>query len=162
LDPQTALTTGYDFLSDGATSVASSLDGIVGAPNSQRLINGTWTSADLSAKLNLASPKPDIASINAHYDHYRLLPGAGNTTADQSDLFTTDQIHRAALDPQIFGRQVSFSMGCHSGLNVPDVLIGSPNLDQSKRLLDWPQAYADQGAATYVANTGYGYGDTDT
>src|SRR5207249_9021786 len=108
LDPQTALTTGYDFLSDGATSVASSLDGIVGAPNSQRLINGTWTSADLSAKFNFASPKPDIASINAHYDHYRLLPGAGNTTADQSDLYTTEQIRRAALDPQIFGRQVSF------------------------------------------------------
>ena len=29
------------------------------------------------------------------------------------------------------------------------------------RLLDWPQAFADQGAGVYVANTGYGYGDTE-
>jgi hypothetical protein len=31
----------------------------------------------------------------------------------------------------------------------------------SQWAFDWPEAFSDQGAAVYVANTGYGYGDTD-
>ncbi len=162
LDPQTALTTGYDFLTDGATEIAGSLDTMVGPANSGKLINETWTSADLRAELNDATPVPDIASINSHFDHYRLLPGAGNTSGDESDLYTTGDIARAPNDPALLGGRVIFSMGCHSGLNVPNILVTSPTADQLKRLLDWPEAFTDQGTAVYVANTGYGYGDTDT
>ena len=162
LDPTTALTTGYDFLADGATQVANSLDSLVGPLNSNRLINGTWTSADLSAAFEQQTPVPGIDSINAHFDHYRLLPGAGNTTNDESDLYTSAKIARTAQDPRILQGGVIFSMGCHSGLNVSDLLVPSPTADQAQRLLDWPEAFADQGAGVYVANTGYGYGDTDT
>ena len=162
LDPKSALTTGYDFLSDGAAKVADSLDGIVGAGNDTRLINGTWTSADLASHFNNATPVPGIASINAHYDHHRLLPGAGNTTGDESDLYTTQNIVRSPVSPQILPGEVLFSMGCHAGLNVSDAFAGTPSADQAQLLLDWPQAFADQGAAVYVGNTGYGYGDTDT
>ena len=161
LDPATALTTGYDFLADGAAEVAGSLETLVGAANSARLINGTWTSADLASAFDQKTPVPGAASINAHFDHYRLLPGAGNTTGDESDLYTTGHIQRAPADPRKFGGLVVFSMGCHSGLNVSDLIAPSPTADQAKRLLDWPQAFADQGAGVYVANTGYGYGDTD-
>ncbi|HYM14739.1 MAG TPA: C25 family cysteine peptidase [Dehalococcoidia bacterium] len=160
LDPTTALTTGYDFLSDGATQVANSLDGLVGPLNSARLINGTWTSTDLSNAFNLHTPVPGIASINAHFNHYELLPGAGNTTGTQSDLYTTANIARAANAAAILQGRVIFSMGCHSGLNVSDLLAPAPTADQAARLLDWPEAFANQGAAVYVANTGYGYGDT--
>jgi len=161
VDPATALTTGYDFLADGAQQVAGSLDGLVGAPNSTRLINETWTSANLSSDFEQASPVPGIASINSHFDHYRLLPGAGNSTGDESDLYTSAKLARASNGPRILPGRVLFSMGCHSGLNVPDVLAPSPTADQAKRLLDWPQAFSDQGAAVYIANTGYGYGDTE-
>ena len=46
-------------------------------------------------------------------------------------------------------------MGCHAGLNLPDKigLVGSTD--------DWVETFADQGAL-WVANTGFGYGDTDT
>jgi uncharacterized protein YjbI with pentapeptide repeats len=162
LDPTTALTTGYDFLADGATQVANSLDSLVGPLNSARLINGTWTSADLGAAFDQHTPVPGVDSINAHFDHYRLLPGAGNTTNDESDLYTTAEIARAAQDPRKLQGGVIFSMGCHSGLNVSDLLAPSPTADQAQRLLDWPEAFTDQGAGVYVANTGYGYGDTDT
>jgi uncharacterized protein YjbI with pentapeptide repeats len=162
LDPTTALTTGYDFLADGATQVANSLDSLVGPLNSAKLINGTWTSGDLSAAFEQHTPVPGVDSINAHFDHYRLLPGAGNTTNDESDLYTTAKIARAPLDPRKLQGAVIFSMGCHSGLNVSDLLAPSPTADQAQRLLDWPEAFADQGAGVYVANTGYGYGDTDT
>ena len=52
-------------------------------------------------------------------------------------------------------------MGCHAGLNVPDTLLGAtPTNFQRARLLDWTQSYAQARAAVYVANTGFGYGDT--
>ncbi len=161
LDPTTGLTTGYDFLTDGANDVATAVDAVVGALSSARLINDAWTSGDLAAAFNLKLPPPDIAAINAHFDHYRLLPGAGNTTGDETDLFTTANVARATNTPAILPGSIIFSMGCHSGLNVPDVLVPSPTGDQAERLLDWPAAFANQGAAVYVANTGYGYGDTE-
>jgi uncharacterized repeat protein (TIGR01451 family) len=151
LDPQSALTTGYDFLADGAQAVDSSLGAHVGAANAQELINDIWTLTDLISAFLDATP-PDIASINAHYDHFRALPAIGNTTGDESDLFTTQQVD--ALSPGLPGR-IIFSMGCHSGLNVADVLVSTAG----PRVLDWPQVYAQQGAL-YAANTGYGYGDT--
>ena len=157
LDPQTALTTGYDFLADGAQAVDSSLGAQLGAANAHELISETWTLTDLISNFLDATP-PDIASINAHYDHFRALPAIGNTTNDETDLFTTEQVD--ALSPGLPGR-VIFSMGCHSGLNVADVLVAAPDPGQSKRLLDWPQVYAQQGAL-YTANTGFGYGDTAT
>ena len=161
LDPSTALTTGYDFLDDGANKVADGLDAQVGPLNSSRLINESWTSADLEDAFDEGTPIPDLASINAHFDHHRLLPGAGNTTGDESDLYTTANIERAPGTPSILDGLIIFSMGCHSGLNVADLLAPSPTADQAPRLLDWPEAFADQRAAVYVANTGYGYGDTE-
>jgi uncharacterized repeat protein (TIGR01451 family) len=154
LDPHTALTTGYDFLADGAEAVGDALDARPGAVPATRLISENWTLAQLIGLYLQADPPPDIASINAHYDHCRALPAAGNTANDDSDLFTTQQLD--AISPGLPGRTI-FSMGCHSGLNVSDVLITGPD----ERLLDWPQAYAEQGAL-YAGNTGYGYGDTET
>ena len=66
--------------------------------------------------------------------------------------------------------QLLFTIGCHGGLNVPDTVGGPVSTDDQKRLLDWAQAYgqkqvglgATSPAAVYVANTGFGYGDTKT
>jgi hypothetical protein len=60
-----------------------------------------------------------------------------------------------------------FTVGCHGGLNVPDTILApytpaSLGSDIQRRFLDWAQAYAQQKAAVYVANTGFGYGDSDT
>jgi hypothetical protein len=205
LDPHTALTTGYDFLTDGAQAVASELETILGDDDGDgyvndgcpsvdtaetacanavdddndgyvndgcpavdaaetscsnavdaSLISEDWTLGQLISHFLEAVPVPDIASINAHYDHYRALPAAGNAANGDSDLFTTQQVD--AISPGLPGRTI-FSMGCHSGLNVSDILITVPDPGQAKRLLDWPQVYAQQGAL-YAGNTGYGYGDT--
>jgi hypothetical protein len=129
--------------------------------NSERLINDTWTSDDLSAAFDENASVPEVASINAHFDHYRALPGAGNTTGDETDLYTTENISRLDTEPRVLPGGLIFSMGCHSGLNISDLLAPSPSPDQAVRLLDWPEAFSDQGAAVYVANTGYGYGDTE-
>ena len=47
-----------------------------------------------------------------------------------------------------------FSMGCHAGLNVSDVVAG-------KELgADWPQALAGRQRVVFLANTGFGLGDS--
>jgi hypothetical protein len=48
-----------------------------------------------------------------------------------------------------------FSVGCHSGLNLPDGDFADP-----QQGTDWAQAFVRRGA-TYIGNTGYAYGDGD-
>jgi hypothetical protein len=45
-------------------------------------------------------------------------------------------------------------MGCHGGLSVSDIELGV-----SADSADWSQAFS--GAAQWIANTGFGYGDTE-
>lgn len=152
LDVDSALVTGYDFLADGAEAVAAAL----GAGPGQQLIDqpgedeaGLWDRADLVAALGGLDP-PAVASINAHFDQTRALPSLGNSTGDESDLFTTADIGGAAA-AGLDGALV-FSMGCHAGLSVSDMTVGA--------VPDWAQTFADV-ASGWVGNTGYGYGDTE-
>ena len=143
----TSLATGYDFLKDGAQQVAAAL--AVGGHNPQTLINDTWTRTDLA---NALSQSPAIASINAHFDEQNILPAIGNADHSQSALFT---VQDAEALPSLQGRLL-FSMGCHSGLSLPNEVFGA-NADTK----DWAEFMGSAGAL-WVANTGYGYGDTDT
>ncbi|GAB4002818.1 hypothetical protein [Nocardioides ultimimeridianus] len=148
----TGLVTGYDFLTDGAQGVASQVDKTYGSVDTH-LISDSWTRQDLEDAI--AALKPNLLSINAHFDHFRSLPGAGNTTHDETDLFTAAAV-RGSLNGDLAG-SVVFSMGCHSGLSASDLLLGS----NDKRALDFAQAVSSQGGV-FVGNTGFGYGDTDT
>jgi len=55
-------------------------------------------------------------------------------------------------------RALIFTMGCHAGTSVADISVLPTS---STNPTDWAQVYGQE-AATYVANTGYGYGDTVT
>ena len=68
-------------------------------------------------------------------------------------MFTTAQFAPAA-------GSLLFTMGCHSGLNVPDIGVAAPNPAQQASLLDWAQAATSRGAL-YVGQSGFGYGDTE-
>ncbi|MEM9655453.1 MAG: hypothetical protein AAGA65_25405, partial [Actinomycetota bacterium] len=159
LDPSTSLVTGYDFLDDGAQAVADALNGLPDTSNVTTLINETWTDDDLAALLlPSGGTPPQVASLNAHYDHYRILPADQNALGVEDDLFTTIDLPTVSTfgAGTLAGRTLH-SMGCHGGLSVPDELFGSVS---DPRALDWAQAYARQGA-TWVGNTGYGYGETE-
>ena len=141
-----ALVTGMDFTIDGANGVASALtkNGVTNVDSS--LISNSWTATDLQNKLLPASgSSPGIVSFNGHFDQTHMLAGDGRTVLNSSVL--ADPANAGKL-----ARHLLFSMGCHSGLSVDDVSIGTQ--------LDWPQAFTgtDQ-SALYAANTGYGYGD---
>ena len=84
----------------------------------------------------------NVAAINAHASHFGFLaPSAPPLLAGDIAGIAADQ--RGKL---------FYTLGCQSGLNVPP---GEPNA------LDLAQAFAGRGA-TYVGNTGYGYGLTHT
>jgi ABC-type transport system substrate-binding protein/DNA-binding beta-propeller fold protein YncE len=145
------LTTAYDFLTDGGEAVALALAGL-GSTNAT-LIDDTWDAASLEAAFTDKSPPDDVLSVNAHYSHWLLQPAAGST------LVSTEAL--PAIQPGVepeFARRILFTMGCHAGLNVADTLLPS---SLNVRFQDWAQGWGQQRAAVYVANTGFGYGDTE-
>jgi Tol biopolymer transport system component/fibronectin type 3 domain-containing protein len=176
----TTFVTGYDFLTDGSLDIAENTERVVprtaGDPNGEptgtqtsrtrRLINDAWGKTDLTnVLLNPTVPAPTINSLNAHFSHNLLQPagptsGAGGAGFTRTDLLSAGEIPAPTTDPAgaftstLLGRLL-FSMGCHGGLNVPDNL--APSAPES---LDWAQKSAEQRAAVFIANTGYGYGDT--
>jgi hypothetical protein len=155
LDATASLTTGYSFLTSGAQAVSANLasDGL----QASNLINETWQESDLDSAL-AASPLPGVDSINAHFDFSRALPAYDNTNGTGSDLFTTEDV-RDPPDPTSYAGRLLFSMGCHAGLDIDDDEVSTSGLQTP--VDDWAKTFADTGAL-WVANTGYGYADTDT
>ena len=149
-----AFSAGYDFASDGTAAASAELAPIVGAGNTRTLIDDTWNRVGLLGALFPTGGASGINQLNGHYDHTSALPAAGNTTGDRSDLFTT-----ADLDarPGSLPRRIVFTIGCHAGLPVSNVIVG----ETSPIRRDWAEAYADQRSA-FLANTGYGLGSTDS
>ncbi|MDP9164588.1 MAG: choice-of-anchor D domain-containing protein [Actinomycetota bacterium] len=158
-----ALITDYDFLASGGTATARSLAGNgFSVDHSLSGVNATWTRQQLEDAWFNHSPVPYVAALNAHYDQYRALPAAGNATGNESDLYSTAHL-AANTNQDLLARRIIFSVGCHSGLNVPDELAGSgATSDVIARTYDFAQAYADKGSAVMVGNLGYGYADTQT
>ena len=149
-----AFSAGYDFASDGTEAASDELAGIVGATSTRTLIDDTWDRVGLLGALFPGGGASGINQLNGHYDHYRALPAAGNTAQDTSDMLTT-----ADLDarPGTLPRRILFTIGCHAGLPVSNVVVG----ETSPIKRDWAEAYADQRSA-YAANTGFGLGSTDS
>jgi hypothetical protein len=142
LPATTSLTMGYDFLKDSSQIIANTFTA-KGLAN-DALINDNWTRQDLAN--SFLGTRHDINSVNAHFQHWRLEP------ADRTDgLFESHEIDQSPVD---WAGTVNFSMGCHAGLNVCDRISTDAVAGQ-----DFPQVFAGK-QAVYVANTGYGYGDT--
>jgi hypothetical protein len=149
ITPTRALTTGYDFLTDGALQISARFRARFGTNNAQELISNSWTKTNLLNAMFPASNPPTIDSINGHYDHYRSLPADENAAQRESILYTT-----ADLAGRSTTGRVIFTMGCHSALPVSDFVLGNVLKN------DWAQGYAQIDAVVYMGNTGFGLGDT--
>ena len=147
----TELTTGYGFLTDGAQATSANLRSA--GRGGTDLINETWTSADLESRIFPGATQPKLMALNAHYDHNRLLPADQNAANLQTNLFTTERLtsHGAGSTSGV----IVTTVGCHSGVNVPDSLGLGAALSR-----DWSQAWTQTGAFAFNGNTGYGLGDT--
>ena len=133
--------TGYDFLTDGAGAIRTSMQGLLGAANVGSRIDETWTAADALAYINRAGG--GITSVNGHYDHYRALPADPD-----SALLNASQATPAT-------GSLLFTIGCHAGLSSVDAygVAGDPGLG------DW-SAQLTKGGSVFAGNTGFGYGDS--
>jgi len=107
-----------------------------------------WNANDVLSNALAAASPPSIISVDGHYNQYEFESASG-------DLGNSGQATSTNLAARIL-----FTMGCHGGLNIADTL-GPPTAAPNK-YLDWPELYAEKQAAMYIANTGYGYGDSDS
>jgi len=164
LDLHSALTTGDSFFADGAQAASDSLGVQLPGISQSTLIpptSSSWTKQDVINDFFGLNPVPDVGALWAHYSHWLSQPAGVPATPTLSDLVSTADANTARRNGQLL-----FTVGCHSGLNVPDQIAslenGTVSTDDQKRLLDWAQAYMSSRTAVYVANTGFGYGDTVT
>ncbi|MGB2875383.1 MAG: PxKF domain-containing protein, partial [Gaiellaceae bacterium] len=160
LSPHTALTTGDSFFADGAQAASDALGQQLPGLTQQTLLPPTlWTHQNLLDDFFNKSPVPDVGALWAHYSHWTAQPAGIPAIPTIADFATTADVTPSP-------GTLLFTVGCHSGLNVPD-LIMRPDTPanfgaDNKRFLDWAQAYLQAKTAVYVANTGFGYGDTTT
>ncbi len=172
LAAESGLIAGYDFLVDGSEAIAGELEAPAGpiapADLDDELADGfndtgtAWNRDDISNALLLDDTGApyidngfDLVSFNAHFDHYRALPAVGDKVPGFDKNFETSTISGLVADDPRFDGSVIFSMGCHSGLNVPNIFMDGQGVTE-----DWAEVFGDQ-LAVYVANTGFGYGDTE-
>lgn len=148
LNPTSALTAGADFMTDLATQTDQIVESMLGASQPDLIETNTfkWSRTDLETNFTKKAAPPHLVSLNAHFDFARLLPPAATDTAG---LFTATDIGNGNTLP---GR-IIWSMGCHSGVNLPDSLVSDP-----LKAFDWAQAVASKNTAVFVAQNGFGLG----
>jgi hypothetical protein len=130
-----AIVTGYTFITDGAQAMCNELTGDNITTNCT-LIGESWGRTDFIAQV--LNTRHEVASINGHANHYIIGTPSGSVSSSDVAAATADH-----------ARAVFYTVGCHSGLNVPPTNPYQP-LDAAQALV--------QHQANYVANTGYGWG----
>ncbi|MDH3885892.1 MAG: C25 family cysteine peptidase, partial [Desulfobacterales bacterium] len=161
LDPATALSTGYDFLTDGANAVTGPLGAAI-APGvvNDGLIRDDWTTAELASQI-AGTTIPDILSLNAHFGPNELI------APDLLSEFTTQDFSPIGSTSPDYTDHVIFSVGCNAAIPIADNLFttttpgGAAEVDWSKAL-DWSQVFAQAGAGAWMGNTGFGIGHKNT
>jgi hypothetical protein len=162
LDPQTALSAGYDFIADAAEEIDDTFDryspafgfvveeALIDQPDVDPL--SAWTRSDFLSATGMNTPHPvEQVSFNMHFDFDEALPSSG----DAAGTYTENLISTADLGTTDLAGGIWFTVGCHSGSNLADVsVVGGAPSD------DWAQAFSRLGAV-YLAQNAYGLGDTE-
>lgn len=134
------LVTGYDFVQDAAQADCNDWKKLLSDDSKVTcLIGSNWSKQQFSDLQFRTTPAFKIQSINGHADHYTQGSAVGNGTV-------ASEVNGAPID---LSGGLIYTLACHGGLNVPPSNSVSP--------LDLPEAFVRKGAS-YVGNTGYGWG----
>lgn len=138
------LVTGYHTARDAGERICSEWTDALGEDSVDCTLVGIYWPLSAYQDLQLdANPPFVIQSINGHSVHYKEF--APPHWSDNH--ISATEIANSSTDLR---RGIIYTLGCHSGLNVPPENSESP--------LDLPQAFMQKGA-NYLANTGFGWGD---
>ncbi len=168
LDPQTALSAGYDFIADASEDIDATFTeygpvlgfSVYAPPPGPDMIDppgimpetDAWSAQDFFDATGLDTAIPvELVSFNMHFDFDEALPSIG----DASGNYTDNLINASDLDGANIAGGIWYTVGCHSGTNVPDVSVMA-----SAPSLDWAQNFSHLGAL-YLAQNAYGLGDTE-
>ena len=155
VQPTTALVTGYDFVGDGAEAVKTEIQAGIGITPVDTLIQppgeepdgpNSWSATDL--KNALLASNHGVISLSGHFSAGDLL------AADYASQLSATNLSVSTVN---LTDSIILTLGCHGGYTIPngDLLTGaSPDPD-------WAKAILRKGAASYIAATGYAYGDTE-
>jgi hypothetical protein len=147
-----ALVTGYDFLIDNAIGIGTTLRSYDIPTDYDTLVNNKWDRDDFTSTAFDQAVPYNLISLNSHFTHYFFYPNGPNQVSNY--VFAQEIVD----DSTNYNTSLIFSVGCHSGLNVPDERYpGTGVLGE----MDWAQAFFQRKAAGFIGNTGFGYGDTD-
>ncbi len=151
-----ALTSAYDFLTDGGdainTLLMAELD--TGQTTVERLSQAVapWTDTDLLDPMfgvNPAEPS-DLTFIAGHADHR----SEGAAAAGDAGSLTTQEMQAAGVSNR---GSIVIGVGCHSGVPIePDG--GATDEYDAAFLLDIPEILAERSFPVLVGNGGYGWG----
>jgi PKD repeat protein len=156
--------TGYDFFIDGTEVINDKLRNLAG--NVDTLLSDSWNATELRCLFfgtgeGCSTPVSNLNAINAHMSYNAGLTAKGfacqylgDTDCPESEL---GEVFLSSESADILVNGVTFSIGCHSGLSVPDAWglpddVGLP-LDPAR---DWVQELG-----TWVGSYNFAYGDTD-
>ncbi|MEQ8692542.1 MAG: hypothetical protein RIC89_17130 [Pseudomonadales bacterium] len=150
--------TGYDFFIDGTESINRILQSLP-APTTTRNDN-LWNIADLRCQFfgtGEGCTVSTLNAVNAHMSYNGGVTAAGFFDKSPSEVFASTESATMFADPTLMLNGVTFSIGCHSGLSVPDAWalpdnVGLP-LNPAR---DWVQ---ELGA--WVGAYNFAYGDSE-
>lgn len=150
--------TGYDFFIDGTERINEILANLP-APTTTRNDN-LWNIEDLRCQflgIGDGCSVSTVNAVNAHMSYNGGVTAAGFFSGDPSEVFASTESADLFTDPTLMLNGVTFSIGCHSGLSVPDAWalpddVGLP-LNPAR---DWVQ---ELGA--WVGSYNFAYGDSE-
>ena len=151
--------TGYDFMADSSVEIRDRLNANpvrwlrrAAASDPIRAISEDWSAADLDALFcPRERPGIGIGSVNGHFSHQgtQAARSVPRTAIRPTRLFVDD------IGATDFAGSLIFTLGCHSGLSVSEDGIHSLRPD-------WAEAFGRAGAGAYIAQSGFGYGSSDS
>ncbi len=154
--------TGYDFFIDGTEVINEKLGIPKGSDNT--LLSDSWNATQLRCLFfgtGEGCTVSNLNAINAHMSYNAGLTAKGFACQYLNDTDCPDselgEVFLSSESADILVNGVTFSIGCHSGLSVPDAWglpgnVGLP-LDPAR---DWVQELG-----TWVGSYNFAYGDTD-
>ena len=151
IQPTSALVTGYDFLDDAAREVEKEFAAALNSAVDTLIADGAlppelgWTANDLANAF--LGKRHDMVFLAGHFSTGSSL------AADYETRLTAAQVLDSNAD---LLNSLIFSIGCHSGYNTVD----EHAINGVTKQPDWAQVFGKMGA-TFIAGTGYQYGDTE-